>query len=478
MFHLSRRGLALLFIGLLTLLFVAPQSTTAAGEWEATLLAEGEKRQVIEFNPNAALQKRIFADRFVPNSAEFRLTLDGVTFAGQRAEHLANGTVRVYFARVGDWANVAFVQRGQPGAPFALAMLQAGEKAQIIEFNPNAALQKRIFTDGFVPNSPEFRTQNNGRQYAAQRAEHLGNGRVRVYYAVVGNWGQVSFAQRGALPAQPTVTISPTSGPSGTKIAIEVRGFPAQRPIAVKIGPEYSEFGQEIASGWTDANGAFSGQGFMTVGAGRWIVGAHTSAPGPQAWAVSQPFVVTSAPQPRLTISPTSGPENTVIGIEVNGFPPQTALQVLAGPAEGGHAEVIARGQTNHLGNFATRAPISPIKGNRLAIRAVTVEGRTVQATAEFNITRGPTVSISPNRGPAGTIIQIIARGFPANTPVTVYAAPQNSEGTPIMRGQTDSNGTFTTQYRIQGAAGMRWGFSAVGRNDFYAVSDWFTITG
>jgi hypothetical protein len=51
--------------------------------------------------------------------------------------------------------------------------LTEGEKNQLIQFNPNAALQKRIFADGFVPNSKEFGIQVSGTSYAAQRAENL-----------------------------------------------------------------------------------------------------------------------------------------------------------------------------------------------------------------------------------------------------------------------------------------------------------------
>jgi hypothetical protein len=74
----------------------------AANDLAAALLAEGERQQVMQFNPNAALQKRIFADGFVPNSAEFSTVPEATTFAVQRAEHLSTGAVRAYFALIGD----------------------------------------------------------------------------------------------------------------------------------------------------------------------------------------------------------------------------------------------------------------------------------------------------------------------------------------------------------------------------------------
>lgn len=66
---------------------------------------------------------------------------------------------------------------------------------QVIEFNPDAALQKVIFADGFVPNSPEFDLTFDGVSYRAQRAEHLGAGVVRCYYAAVPNWEEVRYTE-------------------------------------------------------------------------------------------------------------------------------------------------------------------------------------------------------------------------------------------------------------------------------------------
>ncbi len=85
-----------------------PPSTTL----QETLLAEAARRQVIQFNPNASLQKRIFADGFVPNSPEFEVEYGNARYVAQRAEHLASGEVRVYYVRSGDWDNVAYHIRG------------------------------------------------------------------------------------------------------------------------------------------------------------------------------------------------------------------------------------------------------------------------------------------------------------------------------------------------------------------------------
>ena len=83
-----------------------------------------------------------------------------------------------------------------PGDQHREKLLAAGAQAQVIQFNPNAALQKHIFADSFVPNSPEFEIDLSGVRYVAQRAEHLGTGKVRVYYVPKGDWTRVRYVQR------------------------------------------------------------------------------------------------------------------------------------------------------------------------------------------------------------------------------------------------------------------------------------------
>ncbi len=140
-------------------------------------------------------------------------------------------------------------------------MLAEAEKHQAIRFNPNAALQKRIFADGFVPNSPEFPLLYAGVNYTGQRSENLGDGRVRVYYAVTGQWYDVRYAQRGGgapppppPPASPAVSISPTSGPPWTVVRVTGKNFGRQVGVALWGGQVGWPLTQ-LSSGRTDENG-------------------------------------------------------------------------------------------------------------------------------------------------------------------------------------------------------------------------------
>lgn len=79
--------------------------TLAQRAWRISL-----DQQVLQLNPEAALQRKIFQDGFVPTDPEFRFPLGGDSYAGQGAENLATGERRVYLARVPLWGDVFFVK--------------------------------------------------------------------------------------------------------------------------------------------------------------------------------------------------------------------------------------------------------------------------------------------------------------------------------------------------------------------------------
>jgi hypothetical protein len=56
---------------------------------------------------------------------------------------------------------------------------------------------------------------------------------------------------------EPSVTLSPLSGPSGTMVQVIASGFSSNMPVTVWVGPANSEF-SEAARGTTDADGAFA----------------------------------------------------------------------------------------------------------------------------------------------------------------------------------------------------------------------------
>jgi heat shock protein HslJ len=90
-----------------------------------------------------------------------------------------------------------------------------------------------------------------------------------------------------------------------------------------------------------------------------------------------------------------------------------------------------------------------------------------------------PAVTISPTRGPSGTMVEVVASAFPANTEVSVGLGPANSEFGEVAKGTTDAEGFFSVQISVQGEPGMEWVFAVAAEGQEGVVSaDLFHITG
>lgn len=77
---------------------------------EQALHDEAQKRQLIQFNPSAALQVRAFADGYTINSPEFDVVFAGTAYRAQRAEHMGSGVVRCYYCEIPVWTAVRFIE--------------------------------------------------------------------------------------------------------------------------------------------------------------------------------------------------------------------------------------------------------------------------------------------------------------------------------------------------------------------------------
>ena len=71
-----------------------------------------------------------------------------------------------------------------------------------------------------------------------------------------------------------------------------------------------------------------------------------------------------------------------------------------------------------------------------------------------------PAVTISPTSGPSGTLVEVAASGFPADTEVSVGLGPANSQFSEVAKGSTDADGFFSVQVPVEGEAGMEWVFA------------------
>ena len=123
---------------------------------------------------------------------------------------VAEGTVQPGVVRVGvevmlpfplvnngifadSWTLEAVETTEPPPDDFAFALWVDSLAKQTASYNTEAALQARIFADGFVPVMNESRFDHAGQRYAEQAAEHLKIDERRVYFCLEGDWGNVQY---------------------------------------------------------------------------------------------------------------------------------------------------------------------------------------------------------------------------------------------------------------------------------------------
>ena len=166
----------------------------------------------------------------------------------------------------------------------------------------------------------------------------------------------------------------------------------------------------------------------------------------------TEPFVYA----PQVVIAPTSGQSGTLVQIVASGFLPNMPVSVGMGPANSEFTQAL-QGITDANGSFVGNIPIQGTPGMDFVISVAHGGQAGAVSTDQFHILEvsQPTVAISPTSGESGTSVQVVASGFPPNSPVTVGMGPVNSELGLVAQGTTDANGVFITHVPAQGSLGM-----------------------
>jgi hypothetical protein len=275
----------------------------------------------------------------------------------------------------------------------------------------------------------------------------------------------ITATQVAVTTSEPIVRISPTSGVSGTLVQVVASGFPANTPIAIALGPANSEFSQ-VAQGVTDSNGSFIAQVPVAGAPGMGLFFAALAEGQSGVLAPDQfQVVAVTGTNPVVNIAPTSGPSGTVVYITATGFPANMPFSVLLGPANSEFSQV-AQGVSDANGVILAQVPALGEPGMNLVF-AVMPEGQPgILSPEQFQIVNvnvsTPAVRISPTSGASGTLVHVVASGFPSNTPVWVGLGPVNSEFGQVAQGVTDSNGSFTAQVPALGEPGTNLVFAAM----------------
>jgi hypothetical protein len=151
-----------------------------------------------------------------------------------------------------------------------------------------------------------------------------------------------------------------------------------------------------------------------------------------------------------VAVSPASGPPGAEVQVTGTGFPPETEIDLGVGP-QGGVDELMISLWTDAAGHLAKKLaiPASAEPGESWVVTAMTKDGALKADSNVFEVTQAQyegSVAISPNSGPPGARVDIIAEGFPPNTTVGIGVGRVDSEYDVIATAETDADGRAETQ--------------------------------
>ncbi len=164
---------------------------------------------------------------------------------------------------------------------------------------------------------------------------------------------------------------------------------------------------------------------------------------------------------PQVTASPTSVAKDTQITLTGTGYPTSSQVSVYIGPSNiSVFPNVIITALTDSTGRFSTsfKMPAQWPNGQTIAtgpviISVTATNGVGAITTVNFTAaqTYTPVIAISPNTGPAGTVISVAGTGFPPSLSVSIRLAITSTDflTTPYTTAVTSATGNFSTSFTM-----------------------------
>src|SRR5256712_500980 len=237
-----------------------------------------------------------------------------------------------------------------------------------------------------------------------------------------------------------TISLNPTSGPTGTAVNISGSNFAANSGITISYDNNAIATNPVIIT--TDSTGSFTGS--ITVPSS--IAGLHTvSAQDASANSASAQFTVTT---PAITLNPTSGPTGTTVNISGNNFVANSGIAI---SYDNNAVTTTPTTVTSISTGSFTGSIIVPSSGaGPHTVNATDASSNS--ASASFTV-KTPAITVSPSSGPTGTTINISGSNFVANSGITISYDNSAITTTPTAI-TTTSTGSFTGSITVPSSSG------------------------
>jgi len=229
-----------------------------------------------------------------------------------------------------------------------------------------------------------------------------------------------------AIPATPalalglvgTITISPTTGPVGTTVAISGTGFTGASTYTVKFDTT------TVATGTCDGSGDIvTNFSVPAKDRGQYAVTVTTTAPDTSN---SINFTIT----PKVTLSPSSGHVGDTVTVNGSGFNASSSVTIYFDTTS---VKTVTSDANGSFSDTTFTVPES-YEGTH------TVKGKDADGdSSTVNFTISPKVTITPTSGAVGDIITINGTGFADSSNVTIYF-----DSTNVGTATTNATGSFS----------------------------------
>ncbi len=256
------------------------------------------------------------------------------------------------------------------------------------------------------------------------------------------------------------LTISPTSGPIGTKVSICVSNL---TPGATIVAGGISFGGVP----WNNAAITVDNTGYvcsLVLTVPQTTAGTHVISVSDGNLVATKPFTVT---QPTISISPTSGYRGDTVTVSGSGWPLKTPGSVSI--TFGGVTVKVATPDTNGSFNMPITIPFDA--ETTTFIGAFDVLGN-VALSKVFSL-KSPTIALSPQSGKSGTTATLSGIGFQAYSGLEELKI--GTTNLPVNGVLTDSSGAFSTSFTVPGF--ILGGYIVSVRIASVSLNTWFTVT-
>jgi hypothetical protein len=270
----------------------------------------------------------------------------------------------------------------------------------------------------------------------------------------MGNVGRAYYDWRYAgQPPAPTptprpitvasISINPAVGDTTTQITVSGKDFPANTGVSIRAEQPGDNYFRNLGAVTAGSDGRFTTKVALPADASRLDNVSIVAIANGGAIRAAQTFRLSY--DPSVVASPNEIVSGGTLRVQGDGFPANVSINVGV-QFTGAGVEWLGRARANGNGSFETSISIGnrPVGGSFKVI-ALADSGQKATTSSTQKVLAQPSVSVSPNSGPAGANVTFRGANWPANRAISIGLRGANTQATTWLPNSitTDGAGNF-----------------------------------